>query len=269
MRLTSAVLGIASTALWGCKEKVSVEDLEKQIAGIKKDFDGKLHALEIGVLDDAGDFHDMRSSDRRFAKKLMNRVYKDKNSAVTKADIEAAIAELEQLGGAGRTVDEAKAALAQFDTLNPDQNARIGAFLRTEIERRKEFAARIKAVTDRIPRIKSNFGANLLSFELQLLDRIQQEPLRFAAESKFFTELLDKIYDVTPKFKAVTKVEIEEMLKKTDGKSEYTGGTGLEYVLDNYEKVPEPALKRVKGWFKYLDRKVAEYEASKQANVSV
>ena len=267
MRITIAVLGIASTALWGCKEKVSSEDLVKLVAEIQKDNEGKLHPLEVEMLDLENDFKDLDSSERRNTKKVLTTAFKKAKTPMTRAEMEAANAELAKLKGYAEPDAWYRSVLDQFDTLTPEQNARMSAILRAEISFAKVVFARRKAVTDRITAIWDEFISDLVVFEVRLLNFIQLEPLEREAESKFYTELLESIYGEKTNNRAVTKKEIEEMITKTSEISKYSNG--LDYVLAKYEEIPEPTLKRVKGWFKYLDRKVAEYEAKKKAAQSV
>jgi hypothetical protein len=87
MRITIAILGLASTTLWGCSDNVSGEDLKKEVADIRKKYDGRLHQLELGFVGPDVDFTRYDSSTRRFAKRLLKSAYKDAKDPITEQEI--------------------------------------------------------------------------------------------------------------------------------------------------------------------------------------
>lgn len=264
MRITVSVLGIASTALWGCSDDVSKEDLTKQVANIKKKYGTKLHDLETAALDGFGDFAGSRSSDRRFYKKALKSAYGDAKKPITEDEIRAAIAELQENGGDAATEAAALAMLQQFQTIDDEQNMRLGAGLRAAVARKKELVARKKGVSDKLVAIEAKFK-DLIDFEEEMIAQVDTEEIKYASDSKFFNELLDSIYGDKLKFKPVTKKEVEDMLTKTNGKLRVTSRL-LGDLRDGLDNLTEVQRKRAKGWFKYIERDLERLAAKQKAN---
>jgi hypothetical protein len=258
MRITVAILGLASTTLWGCKNDVTQENLEKQIANIRTEYEGKLHELEIAGLDRAQELaHAPSSSDRRYLQKRLKHVFGNANKPITKEQIGEILEELGKYKGTQEAHYMGQALLSRFDTSTEEQRARIGASLNAELERKRIFAERRNAIVAKIQAIEAKFpDTQLLEFEKKTMKILSDDRLS-SASLKLYNDVLDSIYTENPKYSEATKVEITHMLGKMRTSFHYS----LQSVLDNYDELTPAQRKRVKGWFEFINRMIEEEKA--------
>jgi hypothetical protein len=255
MRITIAILGLASTTLWGCSDNVSGEDLKKEAADIRKKYDGRLHELELEFVDPFVDFTRFDSSTRRFAKKLLKSAYKDAKDPITEQEIRDALADLRQLGVYEGNMRLGIQMLHQFKQIDADQNKRLGAAFRQKYQREKKIAVDRKGVLDKIQAIETKYRGQLDGIEYEELDLIKFHSF-LGEKAQSYNELLDSIYCDNPKYSPVTKSDIEAMIKRS---SEWNARS-LQDLLRDYDTIPDSTKKRIKGWFGYIDRRLDEIE---------
>ncbi len=254
MRITIAILGLASTTLWGCKNDVTQENLGKQIANIRKEFNGKLHDIEIAGLDRAQELAlASSSSDRRYLQKTLKHVFGNAKKPITKEHVGEIHRELGDYDGTEAAQGMAQVMLDQWEELSEEQRARIGASLNAELERKKLYAERGNAIVAKVEAIEAKFPEpQLLQFELGMMKSLPDERLS-SARFKLNNDALDSIYTENPKYSEVTKQEITQMLGNLPSESRYQ--QSLQYVYDHYETLTPAQRKRVKGWYEFINLK--------------
>jgi hypothetical protein len=254
MRITVAILGLASTTLWGCKNDVTQENLEKQIANIKKEFNGKLHDIEIAGLDRAQELaHASSSSDRRYLQKTLKHVFGNAKKPITKEHVGEIHHELGKYDGTEAAQGMAQAMLDQWETFSEEQRARIGAALIAELERKKLYIERGYAIVAKVEAIQMKFPEpQVLRFERDMMNSLADDRLS-SARFKLNNDALDSIYTENPKYSEVTKQEITHMLGNLPSESRYQ--QSLQYVLDHYDELTPAQLKRLKGWYEFINLK--------------
>lgn len=251
MKISIAILGLTSFSLLGCSDHVSGEDLNKEAANIRKKYDGRLHQLELWTVDPEHDFNKEDSSTRRFAKRLLNSAYKDAKDPITEQEIEDAMAQdgNDRLG---------ELMLEQFDTINGEQNKRLGAIFRQIYDRKKKEAAREKEILDKLQDIENKFAGKLHRLEYGFIGMVRFKKLVTGEAAKFYNELLDSIYCDRPKYSPITEPEIRAMIEKINSGFEYDDPMLVRAyasrLLNDYATIPEMTKKRVKGWFDNLER---------------
>lgn len=274
MRITLAIqLGLTSTALWGCKNNVTKEDLEKQITSIEDTFEGSLHDIEKARLRRARDTASAASSsERRYYQKTLKHMFGNAKEPITRKRIEEIHDELNTgyyVGGdysfsrmVVRVQNLAREMLQHFDELTPDQKTRLGAALMDDLARIKIFIERRNGINAKLDGIREKFGDQLLDFERELIDLLRQDRPINESGYQLFNEVLDSIYIDNLKFPEVTKKEIEDTIAKAGGDAP------LQAILDQYETLNKAQRKRVKGWLVALDR-FNEKAKSEKAKVDV
>ena len=258
MRLTVAVLGIATTSFWGCNVSPPVQSLEETIASIRKSRDGKLRPEEYKLLGQYDYFSIIDESERRHLQKVLNALYTDKGKvgkkAISPESIRADIAKLNPSRSAPGLVGAAKAIAADYDGLSDEDKYRLKKFLATQIEWQELQAAMNKEFASLVDNILEKFNGKLLLFEMETLKSLRLQGIRSRTFAQFITNLLGDIYGDTPKFEPVTIPEFRAMLEKTRNKVYIPLRDEAEGHLIGalYSATPEQRI-RVKGWLKYYD----------------
>ena len=245
MRIPIAV--IASVSLCGCRD-VTPRDLAKQVANIERKHAGDLSWPEVELLDRHRNFPPARSSDRRYFQRRMTRAFeKNDNDPITRDQILDIIAELDRLNAPRTIVNRAREVLAEFGYLTPSQNKRLGAVLRSDVERERVVEGRAILVQKKIAALRNKLGVTIRRFDVDMLNLIAKDSdIYYETGSTFICALLDNLLSPDCPFPLVTREDIQDMINKKSVPPS---------LLQNIPELTFEERKRISGYLQYLDRK--------------